>query len=232
MTNLRMASSAGAFLADRRYAPPPAADARPSTAHQKYLKDWSLVKRARFNAAKRCERMQDASTLAFAFAGVIGFLVPFYALLFKDVLSQHTKNVLDFSAYVTGMLSLALGLIEQAKDYPARARRFHICGRRVNRILRDLSITKISHDGELRPYIDAYEHALEECGDNHDDIDFTIAIIQTEIAHASGPERRLATARLRRVKLYERLVIYWLYMAVWIVPLLIGLLIWMFQATG
>jgi hypothetical protein len=92
-----------------------------------YLRDWRLVKRARFNAAKRFERKQNASTIAFAFAGIIGFLVPVYALLFKDALTAHTKNVLDFTAFITGALSLGLGLMEQAKDYPAKARRFDQC---------------------------------------------------------------------------------------------------------
>ncbi len=229
MTNLRFALNGDTDRARQR---PGLASVNTwrSPAHEKYLKDWGLVKRARFNAAKRCERMQDASTLAFAFAGIAGFLVPFYALLFKDVLSQHTKNVLDFSAYVTGMLSLAVGLIEQAKDYPARARRFNICGRKVNRILRDLSITRISHDEELRPFIDAYEHALDECGDNHDDIDFAIAMAQAEISETTGQERAAASARLQRLKWHERFAIYWLYAAIWVIPLLIGLGLWAFMA--
>jgi hypothetical protein len=221
MSNLRFALNGDTDRARQR--PGLAAvGARRSPAHEKYLKDWGLVKRARFNAAKRCERMQDASTLAFAFAGIAGFLVPFYALLFKDVLTQHTRNVLDFSAYVTGMLSLAVGLIEQAKDYPARARRFNVCGRRVNRILRDLSITHIAYDEDLRPFIDAYEHALEECGDNHDDIDFAIAMAQADIADSTGPERVAAAARLRRLKWHERYIA----LAVrgdQVIPLLIGL---------
>jgi hypothetical protein len=225
MTNLRFATAGDAGAVR----PKPALAAAPawrSSMHEKYLKDWGRVKRARFNAAKRCERLQNASTLAFALAGIFGFLVPFYALLFSDVISQHTKNVMDFSAYVAGMLSLTLGLIEQAKDYPAKARRFGICGRRVNRVLRDLAISRLNSDEELRPYVDAYEHALEECGDNHDDIDFAIAMAQADLSEESGNERFKAERRLWRLKLYERLTIYWLYAAVWIVPLLIGIGLW------
>ena len=102
------------------------------------------MKRARFNAAKRFEKKQSASTLAFALAGVIGFLLPVYTLLFTYALAIHTKNVLDFTAYVTGALSLMVGLIEQAKDYPARARRFDQCGRRVNALVRRLAFPHTS----------------------------------------------------------------------------------------
>src|SRR3979409_646541 len=104
----------------------------PASARDKYLGDWRLVKRARFNAAKRYERKQSASTIAFALAGIIGFLVPVYTLIFKEALGEHTKSVLDFTAFVTGSLSLILGLIEQAKEYPAKVRQFDLCGRRVN----------------------------------------------------------------------------------------------------
>ena len=114
----------------------------------KYLRDWKAVKRARFNAAKRFEKKQSASTLAFALAGVIGFLLPVYTLLFTYALAIHTKNVLDFTAYVTGALSLMVGLIEQAKDYPARARRFDLCGRRVNALVR-LVLAFSHHEQEL-----------------------------------------------------------------------------------
>jgi hypothetical protein len=225
MTNLRFAMTGNTDAV--RPKPSLAATGRQrSPMHEKYLKDWGRVRRARFNAAKRCERQQNASTLAFALAGIIGFLVPFYALLFNDVLSPHTKNVLDFSAYVTGMLSLTLGLIEQAKDYPAKARRFEICGRRVNRVLRDLAINRLNGDEELRPYVEAYEHALEECGDNHDDIDFAIAMVQTDLSEGSGDERVKAAARLWRLKLYERYTIYGLYTAVWLLPLMIGICLW------
>jgi hypothetical protein len=200
-----------------------AAARRPVSARDKYLRDWKIVKRARFNAAKRFERKQDASTMAFAFAGVIGFLLPFYLLLFKDALTTHTKSVLDFTAYVTGALSLMLGLIEQAKDYPAKARRFDLCGRRVNVLVRRLTFS-VPYDQDLYPLIEQYERALEECGENHDDIDYDIALAQQELEDAVDKER--AKRQLARLKLIEDAKIYWLYAATWVMPALIGILLW------
>ncbi len=195
----------------------------PLSARDKYVRDWTVVRRARFNAAKRFERKQSASTLAFAIAGVIGFLLPVYMLLFTDALSTHTKNVLDFTAYVTGALSLLVGLIEQAKDYPAKARRFDRCGRMVNVLVRRLAFF-VRHDQDLYALIEDYERALEECGENHDDIDYEIALAcqqLDEVIDKEGAKRRLA-----RLKLKESVTIYWLYATTWVMPTLAGILLW------
>jgi SMODS and SLOG-associating 2TM effector domain family 5 len=203
----------------------------PITPRDKYLADWRLVKRARFNAAKRYERKQSASTIAFALAGIIGFLAPVYALLFKEALSVHSKNVLDFTAFITGALSLVIGLIEQAKDYPAKSRRFDLCGRQVNSVLRRLMATTSVDDEELRSLVDAYEKALEDCGDNHDDIDYEMANAQEEMHQSLGAAKEKATRKLKRLKWFERFQIYWLYVATWATPLLIGLMLWLFAPS-
>lgn len=196
---------------------------RPASARDEYLKDWKLVKRARFNAAKRLERKHNASTLAFALAGVIGFLLPFYTMLFTDELTPHTKNVIDFSAYVTGALSLMIGLIEQAKDYPAKARRFDACGRRVNSVLRRLAMAT-PYDVDLRGLVDEYEHALEECHYNHDEIDFRIAQAQQRFDESADKDS--ARRQLMLLKLIERVKIYGLYVATWVLPMLSGIVLW------
>jgi hypothetical protein len=206
-----------------------AAARRPASLRDKYLRDWKVVKRARFNAAKRFERKQAASTLAFAIAGVIGFLLPFYLLLFKDALTTHTKNVLDFTAYVTGALSLMVGLIEQAKDYPAKARRFDLCGRRVNVLVRRLSLS-VHHEQELYPLIEEYERALDECNDNHDDIDYEIAQAQQQLEDAI--DKAGAKQQIARLRLIERVKIYRLYAAIWVTPALIGLVMWWTLSPG
>jgi len=191
---------------------------------EKYLKDWKIVKRARFNAAKRFERKYDASTLAFALAGIFGFLIPFGTSTFGYGISAHTKSVLDFTALIAGASSLVIGLIEQAKDYPAKARRFHQCGQGVNRALRRMTILTSNNSADLEPIIADYEQALKDCGDNHDDIDHEIARAQQAVDEAPQDthlQRRLAGLRRR-----EASGIYGLYVAIWVLPLMIGVLIW------
>jgi hypothetical protein len=189
------------------------------------------MKRARFNAAKRLERKHAASTLAFAVAGIVGILVPFYSLLFKDILVAHTKNVLEFTAYVTGGLSLMIGLIEQAKDYPAKARAFHDCGRKINQALRRLQMGQFASDAELLPLVEQYEKALEECADNHDEIDYQIARADEVVRERSGTLAEDDAQRtLQRLKRLEMVHMYWLYATTWIAPLVIGGLLYFLGA--
>ena len=186
------------------------------------------MKRARFNAAKRCERRQHASVFAFALVGVFGFVVPYYLVLFNGVLSPHTKNIVEFTSFVVGALSLILGLIELAKDYPAKARRFEVCGRKVNSVLRRLIACPPNNDAEIQALVDQYERALEECSDNHDDIDFRIAKALQAVLETPGADKGKAQAALAHARWLERLHVYGLYLAVSLTPLLVGIALWLF----
>ncbi|MDH4982367.1 SLATT domain-containing protein [Hyphomicrobium sp. D-2] len=200
------------------------------SARDRYLNNWNVVKRARFNAAKRFERKQDASTLAFALAGVFGFLLPIYTTIFQDSISVHTRNVLDFTGFVTGSLSMVIGLIEQAKDYPAKARRFDECGRKVNSALQRLTLMNGVADRELQPILEEYERALHECGENHDEIDYEIARAQQDLKNAANQadqKKKLAALRRR-----EAVQIYGLYWAIWIGPLLLSAMLLLLVPPG
>lgn len=219
--------------------PPQRVGSYPSELHAtraKYLKDWRIVKAARFNAAKRLERKQTASLLAFALAGTAGFVVPFFTLLFTERLAPHTKNVLDFASYVSGALSLTIGLVEQAKNYPALAQRFHKCGLAVNSVLRRLRNVPDPDPVLLDQLSKEYEQALLECEANHDDLDQAIAFAKRdlELAERQGSlkphltERKIEQAerRLNLLKAQETAQIYWLYTLVWLGPSVLALIVW------
>lgn len=204
----------------------------------KYLRDWRIVKAARFNAAKRLERKQSASLLAFALAGTAGFVVPFFTLMFTDKLVPHTKNVLDFACYVSGALSLSIGLVEQARNHSAASQRFHKCGLAVNAVLRTLRNTPYPDEGTLNALTKQYEQALIDCDHNHDDIDQDIAhakdLLETTRHFATTNSRSMAEThvetlekKLRILRLKEMAHIYWLYTAVWIGPAILGLFVWL-----
>jgi hypothetical protein len=192
----------------------------------KYLRDWTIVKRARFNAAKRLERRQNASIMAFAVAGVCGFLVPYCTLQFDQSLTPHTKRILDFVTQTTGMLSLIIGLIEQARDYPAQARRFDRCGRDVNRVLRRLSVLNPLETEEFARIVADYEKALDDCDINHDRIDREIAQAEEEAWRDKTKRKADAIRRLRRLRWLESTQIYWVYAVTWFAPVVIGLAMW------
>ncbi len=190
---------------------------------EKYLRDWQIVKRARFNAAKRFERKQTASTLAFAIAGTVGFVVPFINMTLADAISGETKKVLDLVAYLTGALSVSVGLVEQAKNYPLLARRFDICGRSVNSVVRKLRNNPSPDPLQLDELVRQYETALNDCEANHDDIDREIAIAQevVDIARSALPHSQLS--RGNKAPLTEHEAVYWV---VWLAPAILGLILW------
>jgi hypothetical protein len=206
-------------------------------ARSKYLRDWRIVKAARFNAAKRLERKQAASLLAFALAGTAGFVVPFFTLMFAEKLAPHTKNVLDFACYVSGALSLSIGLVEQARNHTAASQRFHKCGLAVNSVLRRLRNAPYPDEGTLNTLTAEYEQALIDCDHNHDDIDQAIAhtkdLLDGARHYAHANPRSLAEShveslekKLQLLKLQEMAHIYWLYGAVWLGPAVLGLIVW------
>ena len=197
-------------------------------AKEKFARDWKLVKRARFNAAKRYEHKNDASILAFAVAGMAGFLVPVYTLIFKDDLTAHLKNALDFSSYVTGAMSLILGLVEQAKEHSEKSRRFDLCGRQVNSVLRKLNTTSITSEDDLKRLVGEYERALEKCVENHDDIDYELAKAQQAVEDARDEEtKKQALKSLRWTKWQRAVQTYWLYAFIWLSPLVFGIFLWL-----
>jgi hypothetical protein len=213
----------------------------------KLIGDWTLVKRASFNAAKRLERKHAASLMGLAFAGCIGFTMPYFTTLFEPSISKHTKNVLDFVSYITSGLSLCVGLVEQARDYTAKARKFHLLGLEVNSALRKLRGSDPSSPEAIATCVEKYENALARFDVNHDNIDRWISEAEERVLRAKretesidilheltegsperNSERLLASAEvnLSRLQRTELIQIYWLYWAVWSCPALIGGFVW------
>lgn len=204
----------------------PLAEVEPSI-REKYRRDWRVVKRARFNAAMRFEKKQDASTMAFALAGLFGFLVPIYTLIFSEAITHFAKNVLDFTSYVIGALALVVGLIEQSRDYLSRARRFQECGREVNKVLRKSTFTERLTDDDFRQLIDQYEKALDDCGDNHNETDYEIAQAQEDMKNSDPARRKESRSALRWLKAKQFLNVYGLYTVIMLAPIAIALVIWL-----
>jgi len=194
----------------------------------RYLRDWTLVKRARFNAAKRFERKHDASTLAFAIAGIVGIVLPYFTQLFGSALAPHSKSVIEFYGYVTGALALGLGLVEQAKGYESRSRRFDECGRRVNAVVRKLRNNPALDELALEEVVREYERAIDICDVNHDAIDHDIALAEEdrEAARAGATGAGIAEARLNKLRFLEAFGIYWLYGLVFVGPTVLAFIIW------
>ena len=194
--------------------------------HREYLHDWTIVKRARFNAAKRYERKQQASTLAFATLGVVGFMLPYFILNFGGLLSEEARKLLDFAGFATGLFSLVLGLVEQARGYESMARRLNTSALEVNSVLRRLRAASHIDDDMLRGLVTDYEAALDRCDINHDDIDSEIANAQQSRHETRATDQTLAQRKLRRLKWQEFFQIWGLYLFILPLPTIWALIVW------
>ncbi len=193
---------------------------------QQYLHDWTIVKRARFNAAKRYERKQQASTFAFATLGVVGFMLPYFILNFGAMLSEETRKLLDFVGFSTGLFALVLGLVELARGYESMARRLNKSALEVNSVVRRLRAAALIDEGTLNHLVAEYEGALERCDINHDDIDSEIASAQQmrhENRSAPSPYHQHALAKLKWREVFQ---IWGMYLFVLPLPAICALFVW------
>lgn len=192
---------------------------------KKLTSDWRLVKRARFNAAKRLRNRHEAGQFAFAISGIYGFLVPLFLLQFDSYLSNFAAMVISFVAAVAGALSFTIAMQYQQKDFKRRSAQLHECGRKINNLSRHLMATPISRTEDLRPFIHHYDDILARC-ENHNEIDFALARL------SDNPKRLNAQDLVEwkrerwilKFRLYRQT--YTICAVVWLLPLVIGGIIW------
>ncbi len=191
-----------------------------------YLHDWAIVKRARFNAAKRYERKQQASNLAFATLGVVGFMLPYFLLNFHELLSAATHKLLDFVGYATGLFALVIGLVELARGYESMARRLNTSALEVNSVRRRLRAANRIDQDTLNHLVAEYEAALERCDINHDDIDREIAQAQQSDHETRSSPQPQHLRKLSRLKWREFMQIWGMYLFILPLPAICALFVW------
>ena len=196
------------------------------------LAGWMLVKRARFNAAKRLERKQSAGIVTLAIVALYGGLISVFNLMFKHRVGADTRDVLEYVAVVSSWLTLVIGLTETMKDHGANARELHDCARDVNNLHKQLAATPIYDEAALQPFLARYREIIERCRPNHDDVDFRLAehdIPEAEIARRAaepGFDAERHHREVRRARLAYHGATYWFYVLVWLAPPLVGLVLW------
>lgn len=188
----------------------------------KYLRSWKLVKRARFNAAKRLERKQNASIMTLAVVAFYTGSASLFTLTFRDALPGQTRTICEFVSQFFSVLTLIIGLIEQLKDYPSRARELHDCARKINALQKHLEATHIEHAEQLLPYLQSYDQCIAECRHNHDDVDYGLA--QAMAPGHAGAERDLS---LWLAKAAYHASTYAFYASIWIAPPIVALTLWL-----
>ncbi|MEO1206794.1 MAG: SLATT domain-containing protein [Pseudomonadota bacterium] len=138
------------------------------------LSDTTIMKRARFNAAQRLRKKDEAGQLAFAISGIYGFLVPLFTLQFGDILTPLTANIIGFAAASAGAISFILAMHYQQQRFEQRAEQLHTSGMQLNNMRRALKATHITNAQQLRNFYTHYD-AILKLSENHDEIDYAMA---------------------------------------------------------
>jgi len=213
---------------------PQAVDSAPSPDHasdaakahrDRLLRDWRIVKSARFNAAKRLENKYHAGQFAFAISGIYGFLVPLFTLQFASYVTPFTGSVISFVAAVSGALSFVIAMLYQTQDFKGRAVSLHRCARQINNLSRHLAATTIDQIEHIRPFIQSYDQILAGC-ENHDEIDYRIARHRRRPKPGSAADTRRWWVQKVWLSARSYVQTYGVCLIVWLAPPLIGLLLW------
>lgn len=208
-----------------RHQPPQLALVEPEF-KAKLLADWQLVKRARFQAADRLGRRNNASLITLSTVALYGGLITVFVLIFKDSLTPHMRSICDWVSVVANWLTLTFSLTEQIKDYSGQSRALHECGQKVNDLRKRLQATPISAPQQLIPFVQAYEAIIAECGPNHDELDYEIARLGSS-RPISGMDARAMRAELGRLKRWSKSKTYAIYVIMSFAPTLAGVMAWL-----
>ncbi|MEL6299439.1 MAG: SLATT domain-containing protein [Pseudomonadota bacterium] len=213
-------------LPDARQASPESRNATSAAAQlsaerKRLLTDWSIVKGARFNAARRLRHKHDAAQLTFALSGIYGFVVPLFTLQFAGEIGDLNTRLVSFVAACAGALSFIIALHYQWQSFPERSKALHDCGLAINALRKRLKIAALSAPSDLVGYLDEYETILRTC-ENHDEIDYELS--RAERGQTGGPDWRL---RLRLAAKTNGLC--W---AIWTIPVAVGAALWVGFNTG
>ena len=194
--------------------------------------DWKVVKRARFNAAKRLERKQSAGIVTLAVVALYGGLISVFNLMFKHRVGADTRDVLEYVAVVSSWLTLIIGLTEQQKNHGANARELHDCARDVNDLQKQLAATPIVSEQQLGWFLDRYKAIMHNCRANHDNIDYQLAEAspsrdeRRDIEQSGRWNPRAADKARWRADSWYWVNTYWFYVAIALAPPLVGLVLW------
>ncbi len=191
-----------------------------------FVRRCQIMKSALFNAGKRLERKRAAGQFTFALSGMYGFLVPLFTLQFEPFLTALVTYVVSFTAATAGAVSFVVAMLYQQQDLARRARAFYEAGRLINKLGKDTKILQQPDSDMLRRCMHHYDEVLANC-ENHDEIDYEFAILGYRPRDNKNGRLDRWVSNRRRLDVRFALQTYALLAAVWLIPPMIGLAIWL-----
>ncbi|MEL6449603.1 MAG: SLATT domain-containing protein, partial [Pseudomonadota bacterium] len=140
------------------------------------LTNLRIVKRARFNAAKRARAKHEAGQFVLALTFVYGSLVPLFTLQLSAQIGALQANLLSFVAAVASMLSFVVAVHYQQQRLEQAADAFHACGLALNKLRYEIKTAPEPDRATLLGYLERYDATLARCP-NHDAVDYDRAVM-------------------------------------------------------
>ena len=187
-----------------------------------------VTKGARFCAAERYNKIDDASTKALTFLSAYLIIIGLIPTFLPSVSSKVPPPLLGVSTVGISILLLVYSLIESSRKYALRAHRYHDCALRVGRLYDALRQAKEleavrTKDAEISRITKKYERTLQ-LFENHSPIDYDLFQTQKPDYFNLTWKKRIA---IKFAVYYHTTFQYHLLIVV--PPVAVGLLFWGLQ---
>lgn len=145
-----------------------------------YEKIWK-TKGARFIAHKRLEHVNQLSNWAVALNSVYVIIASLLSISPFSEFSKLTPEYLSLFTIFLSLIIIVLSLIENSKNYKAKADSLHQCGKDLNKLYERLSQIKDRYEESiLRMEIEKigvdYQNVIDKYPDNHLSIDYDLFV--------------------------------------------------------
>jgi hypothetical protein len=132
----------------------------------KFIKKMKTTSYARYDAHKRCERLNNSSLFALTSASLL--------LIFLGIINQYsssqcpftTKGYIDIFSSFTSVLILALSLIVSFASYSLKSERYFRSGNDISELYEQLEIADNKDTHTIRRIIYKYNQ-IKKNSDNH-----------------------------------------------------------------
>jgi hypothetical protein len=145
-----------------------------------YEKLWK-TKGTRFIAHKRLEHVNQLSNWAVALNTVYVIITSLLSISPFSEFSKLTPEYLSLFTIFLSLIIIVLSLIENSKNYKAKADSLHQCGKDLNKLYERLSQIKDRYEeSTLRMEIEKigvdYQNVIDKYPDNHLSIDYDLFV--------------------------------------------------------
>jgi len=132
----------------------------------KFIKKMKTTSYARYDAHKRCERLNNSSLFALTSASLLLIFLGILNLYSSPQCPFTTKGYIDIFSIFTSVLVLVLSLIVSFASYSLKSERYFRSGNDMSEMCERLEITDTKDVDTIRRIINKYNQ-LKKHSDNH-----------------------------------------------------------------